>query len=480
MPSAGATRQLFSGLVELTPELGVVPDVARSWEVLDGGRKYIFHLRDDVRWSDGVQVTAGDFEYAWKRALDPAYGLLYVANLLYDIKKARAFHQGEMPDPDMVGVHALDGLTLMVELEEPISYFVHLMTSPTLTMPVPRHVVEAHGAAWTELNSIVTNGPFRLVTWERGETMVFERNRDYHGRFTGNLERVEYSLISGQTARLLQMYEGNDLDVLDMDHFSPAEWNRARQRHAGEYVSGPRLGISFIGFDVTRPPFDDPRVRRAFCLATDREALAHVTLRGYVFPATGGFVPPGLAGHSPEIGLPYDPVGARRLLAEADYAGGRGFPAVDCLGRDNPVDDLVREYLRAQWRENLQVEIAWKKMAFRKFVDSVRRETPHIWTMRWEATYPDPDDLLRFDQSFLPGGWQNEVYDRLVEGARRVADQRERIRMYQQADEILVEEAPVLPLYYGRLHMLMKPWVKEYPMSAVDQWFWKDVIIEPH
>jgi MarR-like DNA-binding transcriptional regulator SgrR of sgrS sRNA len=200
-----AIDQLFSGLVEQSPEMGVMPNVAHSWEVLEGGRKYIFHLRDDVHWSDGASVTARDFEYAWKRVLAPA-SAPYLSIILYDVQGARAYHEGEVADPDQIGVRALDELTLVVELEEPTSYFPYLLTY-SATFAVPQHVVEAHRAAWTKLDNIVTNGPFRLVAWEGDESMVLERNPAYYGRSTGNLERIECSRFWKQPARVSQMYE---------------------------------------------------------------------------------------------------------------------------------------------------------------------------------------------------------------------------------------------------------------------------------
>lgn len=474
-PSAVLHDQLFSGLAELSPDMSLVPDAARSWEVLDGGRKYVFHLRDDVRWSDGVQVTARDYEFAWKRPLDPAKRWRGVG-LLFDIQGARAYHQGEVTDPDQVGVRALDEFTLAVELEGPTSYFPYLLNFSPM-YPVPRHVVQAFGEAWTEVDHIVTNGPFRLAAYEPGESMVLERNPTYHGRFTGNLERVECTFLSGQAARFLYMYEEHSLNICT--GLPPAEMGRARQRYAGEYVSGPWLSINFIGFDVSRPPFDDLRVRRAFTLATDQEALAHVALSGYAFPATGGLVPPGMPGHSPGIGLPYDPEAARHLLAEAGYPGGRGFPAIDCLARDDPGHDLLCEYLGTQWLETLGVDLAWKQIEWGSFPDRMSQVTPHMWMVGWWVDYPDPDDFLRVLWWFPPG-WQNAAYDRLVEDARRVMDQEERMRMYRQADRILVEEAPLLPLCYARLHMLVKPWVRRYLTSPQRWWYWKDVIIEPH
>jgi oligopeptide transport system substrate-binding protein len=477
--------ELFSGLVELTPEMDVVPDVARSWEVLDDGRKYVFHLRNDVRWSDGSPVTAGDFEYAWKRVLDPATGARPVT-LLYDVQGARAYHQGEVADPDRVGVRALDELTLVVELEQPTGYFLSLLTHQ-ITFPVPRHVVQARGVAWTEPANIVTNGPFRLATWERGESVVLERSPTYHGRVAGNLQQVELSFLLEQPARVLQMYEDNGLDVLFLVFFPPTEQNRARQQHAGEFILRPILWTNYIGFDATRPPFDDARVRRAFTLATDREMLTGVVLRGHHFPATGGLVPPGMPGHSAEIGLPYDPEGARQLLGEAGYPGGRGFPVLDALtaawvtGDATSLFGPVTEYLQAQWRENLGIEITWRRIERGRVFDRLSGETAHLWSVGgWLADYPDPDSFLRASEWRVLTAWQNEDYDKPIEKARRVMDQEERMRMYRQADRVLVEEAPVLPLFYGRLHLLIKPWVRKYPTSSMTAGFWKDVVIEPH
>jgi oligopeptide transport system substrate-binding protein len=476
--SAAVIEQLFSGLVELSPEMGIVPDLARGWELLDEGRQYIFHLRDDVRWSDGVQVTAADFEYAWKRVLDPATHS-QVASLLYDIRGARAYHEGQLSDPDLIGVRALDKTTLAVEVEGPTGYLPFLLCHPA-TFPAPRHVVHEYETAWTEVGNLVTNGPFRLVAWERGESIILERNPTYHGRSTGNLQQVELWFRAAESGDLLQMYEDNGLELFFFQNLPLADWEPARQRHAGEYVSAPSLATFYVGFDVRRPPFDDPRVRRAFALATDKEALAHVTLRGFAFPATGGFVPPGMPGHSPGIGLRYDPEQARLLLAEAGYPGGRGFPEVEVLLPDAPLAVSVVEDLRTRWLHTLGIEITPKQLDWRAILDRLRRESPHLWLMGWSADYPDPDNFLRVGEWTLTGGWRNESYDRLIEGARRVTEQGERMSMYQQAEPILMQEAPIIPLYHIRWQLLVKPWVRKYALSPVKVWFWKDVIIEPH
>jgi ABC-type oligopeptide transport system substrate-binding subunit/DNA-binding SARP family transcriptional activator len=475
LPSAILQDQLFSGLVEVSPEMGVVPDVAHSWQVLDGGRRYILHLRDDVFWSDGIQVTAADFEYAWQRVLDPARRWL-PARLLFDIQGARAYHEGRASGPDCVGVRALDALTLAVELEGPTSYFPFLLAFPPM-FPVPRHILQLHGEAWAQPGTIVTNGPFRLLSWDEGQSLVLERNPTYHGRFTGNAQHVECAFLSGEPGRLLQEYEENNLDILC--DLSPVEMNRARQRYAAEYVSGPRLSIAFCGFDIRRAPFDDQRVRQAFTLATDRETLADVILRGYAFPATGGLVPPGMPGHSPRIGLPFDPEEARQLLAEAGYPSGSGFPTITGIARDDPGHDLMCSHLTAHWHDILGVKVNWEEVEWGRFPDRMERGTPQMWMVGYWADFPDPEDYLRI-MWWLPHGWQQPGYSGLVEEARRTMDQTRRMELYQQADRILIEEAPVLPLCYARFHMLVKPWVRKYLTPPLRWWFWKDVILEPH
>jgi ABC-type transport system substrate-binding protein len=185
-----------------------------------------------------------------------------------------------------------------------------------------------------------------------------------------------------------------------------------------------------------------------------------------------------MPGHSAGIGLPYDPGQARHLLAEAGYPGCSGFPGVNWL--THPFFKPYAEYLQAQWRENLGVEIAFETMEGGAYLDRLNREPPHIYCISWTADYPDPDNFLRLFSLQRWSRWRNKTYDRLIEEARGVLDQGKRMRLYGQADRVLVDEAAIIPLTYYRIHLLVKPWVSKYPTSAIEVVFWKDVIIEPH
>jgi ABC-type oligopeptide transport system substrate-binding subunit len=306
--------------------------------------------------------------------------------------------------------------------------------------------------------------------------MVFVRNPEYRGRFTGNIQQID--LLALEWSAALKMYEDDSLDVLDLRLLPPPEMDRARQQHAGEYLSPPSLATWFVAFDMSRPPFDDVRVRQAFVLATDRQTLGDVIWRGYVFPATGGLIPPGMPGHSVGVGLPYDPQRARQLMADAGYPGGRGFSVAEALTPHERKP--LSKHLRVQWQENLGVEITWQPMEYGAFVERVCRERPSMSLVRWVADYPDPDNFLRVGLAMWLPEWGNETYAGLVEEASRSMVQEERMNLYKRADKILVEEAAIIPLNYVRQHLLIKPWVKKHPTSATMGWFWKDVIIDSH
>jgi len=466
--------QLFAGLVERTPEMDIIPDLARSWELHEAGRKYLFQLRSDARWSDGVPVTARDFEVAWKRILDPAVGSRN-AHFLYDIKGARAYHRGELTSAEDLGVRAVDPLTLSVELESPSGYFLHVLATP-VAYPIPAHIFDKHGASWAEPANLATNGPFRLEAWRPNEQVVLARNPEYRGRFGGNVQRVEADLAEiWDWDDLLKRYEGDELSVTLVPEWKVEEF---RHRHADEYVTGPSAYTEWVWMNLSRPPFDDRRVRQALVHACDREAMVAQRLRGLDPPGTGGLVPLGLPGHTPGIGLPFDPDRARSLMTEAGYPGGMGFPQVEIIVLSALGELPHFEYLRAQWREVLGIDIQRMVLGAEEFLRRMKESPPALARMAWLADYPDPDSFLRVGLSYYGDVRWNAEYAELVEAAGRSTDQRERLALYQRADRLLIQEAAVMPLVYGRIDLLLKPWVSQFPVSPVRFWFWKDVVME--
>jgi oligopeptide transport system substrate-binding protein len=468
--SAYIIDQLFRGLVEITPENDIVPAIARTWEVMDEGRKYRFYLRDDVFWSDGVRVTAGDFEYGWKRALEQD-SLATIASNFYDIKGARAFHRGVMTDANDLGVRALDEMTLEIELESPAGYFIYLLGYFIPSFPVPRHVVEKLGEEWTQMDRIVTNGPFVLGSWEPGKPMVLTRNPKYYGEYQGNVEKVELTIGEAQPdLSPIKLYENDKIDILTLST------NAFHSRHLfpGEYFSCPEMTTYSIIFNVQRAPFIDPRVRKAFVLATDRQYLANVVLGGLHLPATGGLVPPMIPGHSPGIALEYDPEEARHLLAQAGYPGGGGFPMVDFLVSRRR--EVAAQYLQDQWFDVLGVRIDLRFLAGSTYWEAKDNYNYHVVFGGWTADSPDPDNFLRVYMQNV--NWVDEVYSRLLEEARQSNDQRQRIELYQQAERILIEQVPIMPVYYNLRHFLVKPWIRF--RREHEFLYFKDVIQEPH
>jgi len=471
-------KNLFSGLVALNANLEVVPEVAHRWEVLDDGRRYLFYLRDDWTWSDGAPVTAHDFEFAWKRVLDPAINVN--DNSLYVIKNARAFHQRDLKDPEAVGIHAHDALTLEIELERPYNAFLYLLAGEN---PVPRHILQEHGDNWTDSDVLVTNGPFRLAEWEPGKSLLLEANPTYKGHFPGNLKQVEMLFFPGdrlggpeanQMGKRLYQDDGVDMlwvDPNDLYHF-------ARSQYPAEFRTAPFLMTSHLEFNTRRPPFDDPRVRRALALAIDREHLANSVWDGKVFPATGGYLPPGMPGHSEGIALPYAPPQARRLLADAGYPDGHGFPVIEAGFRGK-----FLEFLQHQWKDNLGIEIKGRNLSGEELIEieSTNPQYLLMLALGYMSGFPDPYQYLR--RVIRPGlriGWRHDAFEELLEKASEMTDYAKGLKMYQRADQILVKESPIIPIAYARTHVLVKPWVRRFPISPLSAWHWKEIILEAH
>lgn len=463
------TRQLFSGLIENPGGIEMAPDLAQRWELEDGGRTVIFHLRQDARWSNGHPLTAEDFALSWRRDLRRGRGEEFSSSL-NDIKGAKSYARGEAP-ADALEVRVPDPHTLIVELERPAGQFLKLAHAP-----VPAHRVSRHGDAWAEPEHLVTNGPFRLVRWRPRQEMVFERNPHYHGRYPGNVERVEYTYVE-EWPTAMALYENDDLDVLQLFAFSGSvqAYERSRRRHADDYVSAPWAQTTFLLFDLEREPFDDPRVRRALALAVDRRHLADVRLHGIFFPADGGYISPSIAGHTPDINLPHAPQRARALLAEAGYPGGEGFPAIVAYGPGSGPYAAIRDGLQAQWRRVLDLDIHLRPVEWGEPMDDA-----HLY-FRGTVSSPDTDPAHSLHSLALGKGFygRKKALDNVLKRATETVELQRRLDLCRRAERLLLQEVYVVPLLYGRAHYVLKPWVHGYRYPGMGT-NWKELVIEPH
>jgi ABC-type oligopeptide transport system substrate-binding subunit/class 3 adenylate cyclase len=465
------SSQLFTGLVELDAESNIVPHAARSWEVMDGGTRYVFHLRDDVCWTDGSPVTARDFEWTWKRYFAPGYDFP-LAGMSDDIVGGRDHREGRNADPASIGVRALDALTFEVRLNNPVAYFIYLATQPA-TWALPRAAIETHGSDWWRPGKIVSNGPFRLEEFD-GDQGVLRRDTGYFGEFAGNVDKLKWKLLADYPASIREYLSGQAdyLPGLARDEV-PASVPTNEILEVGTSFT---LGLSLI---PRRAPLTDVRFRRAIAHAIDRERVSGIA---GVPSAHGGIVPPGLAGHSPELGLEFDPERARRLLAEAGYPKGKRLPRLRLLFPKTMwiprLDELQDQLLK---HVGLQLELV--QIPVGQVYWEVKEADLQIGS--WVADYPDPDNFLRqshFYRILRNGGWRHPRLEQLLEEAARTVDRPLRLAMYREADRILVnDEAVVVPFLYAPLRNdLLKPWVKGARFGVAGNLNLKDLFLEPH
>ena len=468
------SNHLFVGLVEFDAETNVVPHAARSWEVLDGGTRYVFHLRDDIRWTDGTLLTALDFERTWKRNLAPGIEVTYKP-YLDDIVGARDYREGKETDPNRVGVRALDPLTLEVRLIAPVAYFIYLVAHP-ITFPLPLKIVEEYGEDWWKPEHIISNGAFRLVEFDAGHGLL-ERNPDYFGEFSGNLSQFTWRVFDGPAAVVQEYLAGRaDYAVGLVTREVPADIPRS------EFFHEQHLSTGGWNLMPDRPPLDDVRVRRAIVHAMDREQLRKfLGAQSPLIP--GGIVPPGMAGHSPELGLEFNPERALQLLAEAGYPDVQSFPVLKYYYPESVQNRVLAEELKRQLFADVGIQIQPAPMGWD--VSWLKVEDSHLQFGGWIADYPDADNFLRqstFYQLPRNQGWRHPHLDRLLEEAAHTTDRARRLAMYREADRILVnEEAVMAPFGYstGPFIDLLKPWVKGLKYNALAYYSLKDIVIEP-
>ncbi|BET69084.1 peptide ABC transporter substrate-binding protein [Opitutales bacterium ASA1] len=472
IPEFKVEMELFEGLVGEDPETGAaIPGAAESWKTSEDGRTWTFRLRPEARWSNGDPLTSADWVYSFRRALTPALGNTY--GVLFDwIRGARDYRTGATTDFAEVGVRARGEHVLEIELIEPLSYFASMLVLHTF-YPVHRPTIEKHGAidtrgsGWTRPGSLVGNGPFVLVEWIHGQRLVARPNPHYWDADRVRLREVVFLTVESaeteeRSFRAGQLHVTNSLPVSKIASY--------RDRRAPEFRNVPHLAVYYYMFNTSRPPFDDVRVRRALALALDRRAIVERVTQGGEEPALH-FFPPTAGGYGPGPQLREDMEEARRLLAEAGYPDGRGFPVVSLLYNTHEAHRQIAEAVQQMWRVALGIEVRLVNQEWKVYLSTRRNGDYDLSRSGWVAPYDDVScfaELMMSENGNNHTRWRNETYDALVRRAGSERDAAVRKELYRQADALLLEEMPVVPLYFYRKSHLVRPEVRGWYDNVLD------------
>ena len=452
-PDERVVRGLYEGLMRLDPKTGEpIPGLAESYEISPDGKTYTFHLRPNLDWSTGEPITADDFVYSWIRALEPATASDY-AEALYYLKNAEDFNAGKITDSSLVGIHAVDQQTVRVELNSPVPFFMDICTFP-VTFVVPRQTIEKYGDRWIMARPLPSSGPYELDYWRLNDRVRLVKNPRYWDATNTQSDVIDILPIeSADTA--FNLYQRGVVDIVWDKNLAPEELLDLLLKRP-DFHTFNYLGTYFIRFNCTKKPFDDPRVRRALALAIDKKALVKKILRAGEEPALH-FVPDGTANYVSPPEPEYNPALARKLLADAGYPGGKGFPRFEYTfdassgGAAQLHEDIAVE-LQQMWRDTLGIQMDLRKV-----------ESKIIWSMQSHLDYEvsraswvgDYDDANTFLECFTSDdgnnrtGWKDPQYDALIEQANAQTDLKARAKIFQQAETILVsDEAPIIPLYF--------------------------------
>lgn len=490
---AATIRQVFEPLLRFGPDLTPQPAAAESYDVAPDGRTYTFHLRPDGRWSDGQPVTASQFEYSWKRILDPSLGAEY-ASFYVDagIVGAADYNSGKVATPDNVGVKALDDLTLQITLEQPFGPLPDL-AALWVTVPERPDVVSANPDGWAgDPSTFIGNGPMMMTEWQHQDHITFKPNPYYvaHGMWPApTVQTLTFLMVTDFTADYAAFLNGE------------RDWTAQGVPDANvqQVLSDPDLSARsrllnqlttfWLDLNNTVPPLDNVLVRRAFSKAIDRTALIRDVLNGVGLTSTS-IIPPGMPGYVDGLGKEwdFDPQAAQSLLSQAGYPNGQGFPKLTFNFATTSRNQRIAEFVQAQLKQNLNVDITLNSQEAKAEIQSFNAKNYQMAYHGWGADYPDPQDW--FNTLFGCKGGNNKTnycnaqVDQLIEQADKGTDLNGRAELYAQAQKTIVDDMTVVPLLYrGRL-LVVQPYVQNMITTPQDEfpgdWFLDFVSIAPH
>lgn len=469
--SSKVINNIMEGLVAYdlqSEELALRPALAEKWSSDAAARVWVFELRADLKWHDGVEFTGQQVVDGFQRLLAKDTGSEY-AYFLFGIKNAKAFNQGQV-GWDKVGVKLLAPRKLQVTLEAPMSYFPHLLAH-TSTFPVRLDLIQKHGAKWTEAGNMVGLGPYRLRAWRHDQDLLLEKHDAYWGSPKPEIRYVHFLMVN-EASTALNLFDSGTLDVVDQIPIT----ERKRRRAQKEYRRVGMLQSLYYGFNTQIEPTNNPKLRRAIAHAIDREKIVKI-LDGGEVPLTG-WVPPGMFGYFSDVGLEPNLEKARSYLAEAGYGEGKKpLPKLELHFNTNEVHQSVAEAVQAQLRENLGLEVELKSAEWKSYLDQLKVKPPHVFRFGWQADYPDPDNFMNLMTSYSDNNrtrWKNAAYDALIKRGASETDREKRREIYREASRLLLEEGvAAVPLYANVSHMLIHQRVENYPANALSRFEFK-------
>lgn len=453
-PEGKVAYNLFEGL--WMPAQETAPPVygaAESHKVSEDQKTWTITLRAGAKWSNGDPLTAQDFVYAWKRVMTPGFEADY-AEFMDFIENGRAFRKGEVSDFAQVGVKALDERTLEVKLTNPTPFFAELLAFYTF-FPVHQKSVEQHGAQWTRPGNLISNGPYTLTDYRHQQDLTLTRNEHYWDKANVKIDEVKVHIIKDNTALLNAFTEGR-VDVFE-GNIPIARVPAFKGKP--EYRADPLLGTYYYRINTeANPALGNVKVRQALSLAIDRQSLADLTMKGLYAPANS-FVPP-MPGYTPATTLPYDPKKARELLTEAGFPNGQGFPEVSLLFNTDENHKLVAEIVQDTWKRELNITVKLENKEWKTYLDDVDKHSYQIARAGWIGDYNDPTTFLGI---FTTGNGNNDTgfglpeYDEKIKQAYASTNAEERTKLLMDAEKLLMEQAPIIPIYYYKNPYLISP-----------------------
>jgi peptide/nickel transport system substrate-binding protein/oligopeptide transport system substrate-binding protein len=464
-PTITVINNVFGGLVRLDANLQVQPDGASEWSVSDDGLTYTFTLREGLKFADGTPVTAGDFVYSINRALAPDTASYGAPFQLGHIVGAQDVVDGKASEAS--GLKVADDRTLQITLDQPIAYFLAQLTYP-YTFVVPKQLVES-GADW-ETRAYGT-GPYKVQEWKRGQSVLLSANENYWAGKPGIANILHVFNKDSETA--FQLYQTGQLDIMGSQQNPIPAAHVAEVQNLPDFKSSASLATRYIGFNNQKAPFDNVDVRRAFALATDKATLAEQVLGGNVVPADR-ILPTGLVGTQlPITPLAFDQAAAKQALSKAGFADGQGLPPITLAYAQEGDNELVAQALQGLWQQNLGVQVTLQSYELATFSQNLNTTfyTPteglQFYLSIWGADYPDPQNFLsqqlRSDVPNNNGHYSNAEFDKLVDEADKLGNQADidrRLQLYNQAEQIAIDEVGWLPLYYPKFQLLVRPRVQ--------------------